>query len=223
MLFIIFSHKIILICIVIFSHNVVLSHKVVLTHKAVPSQTVFMVSHKVVLSRKVVLSCQALCRSAQVVSQRTFWVVAASRNLGTSILDLVSVVWRSMPDPLNQLMVRFVNVSIDGKERKKKKRKGFSLGSFFFFFLFSIRLAFLTIDTPCSAGIALVLCSGSADMCSSTSTIYSVPFIYRAYFRCLDPSRSPSVPGLLGMWIGLYCRGEAACIQLDRKYRYCGR
>jgi len=61
-----------------------LSNKVVLSHKVVPSQTVSMVSHKVVLSRKVVLSCQALCRSAQVVSQRTFWVVAASRNLGTS-------------------------------------------------------------------------------------------------------------------------------------------
>ena len=44
-----------------------------------------MVSHKVVLSRKVVLSCQALCRSAQVVSLRTSWVAATRRNLGTSI------------------------------------------------------------------------------------------------------------------------------------------
>jgi len=42
------------------------------------------------LSDKVMLSCQALCRSAQVVSQRTFWVAAARRNLGT-ITSITSI------------------------------------------------------------------------------------------------------------------------------------
>jgi len=42
-------------------------------------------SHNVMLSRNVMLSCQALSRSAQVVSQRTSGVAAARRNLGTSI------------------------------------------------------------------------------------------------------------------------------------------
>ena len=41
-------------------------------------------SHNVMLSRNVMLSCQALSRSAQVVSPRTSWVAAARRNLGTS-------------------------------------------------------------------------------------------------------------------------------------------
>ena len=36
------------------------------------------------LSRNVMLSCQALSRSAQVVSQRPSGVAAARRNLGTS-------------------------------------------------------------------------------------------------------------------------------------------
>jgi len=35
------------------------------------------------LSHKVMLSYQALCRSAQVVSQQTSLVAAARRNLGT--------------------------------------------------------------------------------------------------------------------------------------------
>ena len=43
-----------------------------------------MLSHNVMLSRNVMLSCQALSRSAQVVSQRTSGVAAARRNLGTS-------------------------------------------------------------------------------------------------------------------------------------------
>jgi len=46
------------------------------------------VSHKVMLSHNLPLSCQALCRSAQVVSLRTSGVAAARRNLGTiSILN----------------------------------------------------------------------------------------------------------------------------------------
>ena len=44
-----------------------------------------MVSHKVMLSHNLTLSCQALWRSAQVVSPRICWVAAARRNLGTII------------------------------------------------------------------------------------------------------------------------------------------
>jgi len=51
------------------------------------SATNVMLSHNVMLSRNVMLNCQALSRSAQVVSPRTSRVAAAPRNLGTSIED----------------------------------------------------------------------------------------------------------------------------------------
>ena len=43
-------------------------------------------SHNVMLSRNVMLSCQALSRSAQVVSERTSGVAATCPNLGTITL-----------------------------------------------------------------------------------------------------------------------------------------
>jgi len=68
---------------VFLSNKVTSNEKTVLSHEAMLSHRFNMVSHKVMLSHNLMLSCQALWRSAQVVSPRISWVAAARRNLGT--------------------------------------------------------------------------------------------------------------------------------------------